>query len=55
MVGFKDAEKDKYFQFPDPIPLKKTMSDIFGGKCSREIGFTLRLGGMGSKINDRRN
>tara|TARA_B100001248_G_scaffold198144_1_gene152585 strand:+ start:467 stop:1375 length:909 start_codon:yes stop_codon:yes gene_type:complete len=56
MVGFKDErEKDKYFKFPDPMPLKKTMSDIFGGKCSREIGFTLRLGGMGSKINDRRN
>lgn len=56
MVGFKnEKEKDKYFEFPPPIPLKKTMSDVFGGECSREIGFTLRLGGMGSNINDRRN
>lgn len=56
MVGFRgEKEKDKYFKFPNPIPLKKTMSDIFGGNCSREIGFTLRLGGMGSNINDRRN
>ncbi|MDB4661357.1 DNA cytosine methyltransferase [Gammaproteobacteria bacterium] len=56
MVGFKnEREKDKYFEFPHPIPLKKTMSDVFGGDCSREIGFTLRLGGMGSNINDRRN
>ena len=31
------------------------MSDVFGGKCSREIGFTLRVGGAGSNINDRRN
>ncbi|HEY6906259.1 MAG TPA: DNA cytosine methyltransferase [Ignavibacteriaceae bacterium] len=53
MVGFKD--KNVQFKFPDPIPLKKNMSDIFGGKCSREIGFTLRLGGRGSNIKDRRN
>ena len=31
------------------------MSDIFDGECGRDIGFTLRLGGMGSGINDRRN
>ena len=31
------------------------MSDIFGAKCDRDIGFTLRLGGMGSGIDDRRN
>ena len=37
------------------ISKAKNMSDIFGGHCSREIGFTLRLGGMGSNINDRRN
>lgn len=56
MVGFKDEDtKTEYFEFPDPIKLKKTMSDIFEGDCSREIGFTLRLGGMGSKIDDRRN
>ncbi len=31
------------------------MSDIFGGKCNKEIGYTLRVGGRGSKITDRRN
>ena len=31
------------------------MSDIFNGNCDREIGYTLRLGGMGSGIDDRRN
>jgi DNA (cytosine-5)-methyltransferase 1 len=56
MVGFyNEKEKDKQFQFPKPIKLKKTMSDIFNGKCNKEIGFTLRLGGAGSGINDRRN
>ena len=56
MVGFyNEKEKDKQFQFPKPIKLKKTMSDIFNGKCNKEIGFTLRLGGAGSGIKDRRN
>ena len=32
-----------------------TMSDIFDGKCSREIGFTLRCGGRDSGVHDRRN
>jgi DNA (cytosine-5)-methyltransferase 1 len=53
MVGFRD--KKIKFEFPDHIPLKKTMSDIWGGKCSRDIGFTLRCGGRGSHIKDRRN
>jgi DNA (cytosine-5)-methyltransferase 1 len=28
---------------------------VWGGECSREIGFTIRIGGRGSKISDRRN
>lgn len=53
MVGFRD--KNIPFKFPEPIPLKKTMSDIFGEECSRKIGFTLRVGGRGSGLHDRRN
>jgi DNA (cytosine-5)-methyltransferase 1 len=53
MVGFKDQSIQ--FVFPEPVPLKKTMSDIFNGDCSRKIGFTLRVGGKGSSIDDRRN
>ncbi len=56
MVGFR--KEDSYplpFEFPNPISLKMTMSDIWGGVCSRKIGFTLRVGGRGSDINDRRN
>jgi len=53
MVGFKDKETP--FSFPDPKPLKFTMSDVFDGECTREVGFTLRLGGKGSGIHDRRN
>ncbi len=56
MVGFSDEKSnDPRFEFPQPIKLKKTMSDIFGGQCNREIGFTLRLGGAGSGLDDRRN
>lgn len=53
IVGFKNPKLK--FEFPKPIPLKKTMSDIFGGECERKIGFTLRVGGKGSSIDDRRN
>lgn len=43
------------FSFPPPLPLKYTMSDIFNGKCAKDVGFTLRVGGRGSTIDDRRN
>ena len=35
--------------------MKKTMSDIFDGKADKKIGFTLRVGGRASGLNDRRN
>lgn len=53
MVGFKDKNID--FKFPNPISLNKTMSDIWWGECPKKIGYTLRVGGRWSSINDRRN
>ncbi len=53
MVGFKN--KDIKFEFPKPKKLKLTMSDIWNGECPKKIGYTLRVGGRGSKIDDRRN
>jgi len=57
VVGFR--KEDTYpetFEFPAPIKLVTTMSDIFGGgHCDKEIGYTLRVGGRGSPIDDRRN
>jgi len=53
MVGFRDKEVP--FSFPDPVPLKISMSDIFGAAVSRKVGYTLRLGGRGSGLHDRRN
>lgn len=53
MVGFRD--KKVKFVFPTPVPLKKTLSDIFEGECAKKIGYTLRVGGRGSGIDDRRN
>ncbi|MFN3489147.1 MAG: HpaII family restriction endonuclease [Emticicia sp.] len=55
MVGFRDEDFMKGFDFPPPIPLKFNMSDVWGGKCTRDIGFTIRVGGRGSDITDRRN
>lgn len=53
MVGFKDHSIE--FKFPEKQELNFTMSDVLGGKCDREIGFTLRCGGRGSGVKDRRN
>lgn len=57
IVGFnKDYGDDlPKFEFPDPVKLKKTMSDIWGGKCPKRVGYTLRVGGRGSGLHDRRN
>lgn len=56
MIAFdKTLGLPKDFTFPKPQKLKYTMSDIWGGKCTKDIGFTLRVGGRGSKIDDRRN
>ncbi|VEP11534.1 Cytosine-specific methyltransferase [Hyella patelloides LEGE 07179] len=57
IVGFNKELIDTFwaFNFPLPIPLKMTMSDVWEGNCSRDIGFTLRVGGRRSPIDDRRN
>jgi len=53
MVGFKDPTTP--FLFPEKRELAYTMSDVMKGKVDREIGFTLRVGGASSPIEDRRN
>jgi DNA (cytosine-5)-methyltransferase 1 len=57
IVGFNNdvVDTSKPFVFPKAIPLKLTMSDIWEGECDRDIGFTLRVGGKCSPIDDRRN
>lgn len=56
MVGFRNDIKNEIdFKFPEAIPLKFTMSSVFNGKCERDIGFTIRVGGRGSGLHDRRN
>jgi len=56
IIGFRDDNPlGGGFYFPDNLPLKFNMSYVWGGKCSRDVGFTLRVGGRGSDITDRRN
>lgn len=55
MIGFRDEGILSGFAFPPHLPLRFNMSEVWNGDCSREIGFTLRVGGRGSNINDRRN
>ena len=53
MVGFKDPTTP--FLLPEKRALAYTISDVMKGKVDREIGFTLRVGGGSSPIEDRRN
>lgn len=53
MVGFKDKSID--FEFPEPVRLTMTMDDVFDGKVNKTVGYTLRVGGRGSGLADRRN
>jgi len=53
MIGFKN--KKISFEFPKSTELRMTMSDILGGQCPKKIGYTIRVGGRGSGIHDRRN
>lgn len=55
-ICFRDDHILGNFRFPSPQKkMKYTMSDIFGGVCDREIGYTLRVGGRGANIEDKRN
>ena len=55
MVGFREDIVDK-FDFPIALPRTMSMSDVFDGAVvNKEIGYTLRVGGKGSAIDDRRN
>jgi DNA (cytosine-5)-methyltransferase 1 len=54
MIGIL-GEKTGCFEFPDPKPLEFNMSDLLGGECNKKIGFTVRAGGRGSGVYDRRN
>ena len=56
MVGFKgEKTTSSKFEFPQAEPLTMSMSDIFGEPCNKKIGYTLRVGGRGSGLMDRRN
>jgi DNA (cytosine-5)-methyltransferase 1 len=55
IYGFLAESAQKKFEKPEKVELKKTMSDIFGAPAHKEVGWTLRVGGRGSGVNDRRN
>lgn len=56
MVGFRgETTQESTFKFPDAEPLEMSMSDIFGKPCNKAVGYTLRVGGRGSGLMDRRN
>ena len=56
MIGIRKDIESSSFEFPKPVELTNTMSYVFdGAEVNKKIGFTLRVGGKGSPITDRRN
>jgi len=56
VVGYRAGDPDAaLFGFPAPVPLRTTLDKVMGGKVSRALGFTLRVGGRGSGIGNRHN
>lgn len=57
IIGFLDPEAHSRFRehLPAKRPLDLTLSDVLGGEVGRDIGLTLRVGGRGSGVSDRRN
>jgi DNA (cytosine-5)-methyltransferase 1 len=65
MVGFRSKKAASHFATNPPKAVKKlkyTMSDVMKGRVTyygqdkvRDVGFTLRCGGRGSGVRDRRN
>lgn len=55
IIGFRSKEAFERFKSPKPIKLKLTLDQIMGGSTGRTLGYTLRVGGRGSGVGDRRN
>ncbi len=54
IVGLRSDLKAR-FEFPPKIACEKTLSEIMGGETEREYGFTVRVGGRHSGINNKFN
>lgn len=56
MIGFLNPDVAARFECPPKVSLPpKALEQILGGQVDRTIGFTLRVGGRGSGLGDRRN
>lgn len=41
IVGFADHRVAERFVWPPPVPLTTTLSDVLGGRCDRDVGYTV--------------
>lgn len=59
IVGSRDthySDTDCFrFSYIPRIPLKFTLSDLFGGECTKDIAYTFRVGGRASGVKSRHN
>ena len=55
IIGFRTKLHFNRFKAPPPVELSTSLSEILGGQTGKKIGYTLRVGGAGSGVSDRRN
>lgn len=55
IIGFRKKLHHNRFRVPQHVEIKTPLSEILGGETTKSIGFTLRVGGAGSGVGDRRN
>jgi DNA (cytosine-5)-methyltransferase 1 len=53
MVGRRGAMP--LYTWPKPVAIRYTLNKVMGGKCEREMAFTLRVGGRRSGYDNRHN
>lgn len=51
LVGFREPSVAARFRFAEPIPLVTTLSDVLGGRCERQVAYTVRATWSGSGLN----
>ena len=55
IIGFRDESTAAQFTPPEKKELTASLKDILGPEVNRDIAYTLRVGGRGSGVTDRRN
>jgi DNA (cytosine-5)-methyltransferase 1 len=55
LVGFTSPSASARFRFPEPLPLGRTLEEVLGGRCDRQVAYTVLASGRGKPVGAKRN